>query len=83
MTKGTQRVKATDKPAGTLPKVLMVVTGKGPLKEKYMTEISRRQSGVGGGDKWQWIRCISLWLEAEDYPLLLGEMTSVRESGRN
>lgn len=22
--------------------------------------------------KWKWVRCVSLWLEAEDYPILLG-----------
>jgi len=22
--------------------------------------------------KWEWVRCINLWLEAEDYPILLG-----------
>jgi beta-1,4-mannosyltransferase len=53
-----------------LPKVLMVVTGKGPLKAKYMKEVEELQNGSGGG--WKWVRCISLWLEAEDYPVLLG-----------
>lgn len=58
---------------GRLPKVLMVVTGKGPLKEQYMTEVDRLQSGRGDvDDGWKWVRCISLWLEAEDYPVLLG-----------
>ena len=52
-----------------LPKVLMVVTGKGPLKERYMREVEALQDG------WQWVRCISLWLEAEDYPVLLGSFS--------
>ena len=56
-----------------LPKVLMVVTGKGPLKERYMREVETLQSGDGeNGDRGEWVRCISLWLEAEDYPVLLG-----------
>ncbi|KDQ54937.1 glycosyltransferase family 33 protein [Jaapia argillacea MUCL 33604] len=57
-----------------LPKVLMVVTGKGPLREKYMKEIQRLQIGRddSGDDGWKWVRCVSLWLEAEDYPVLLG-----------
>ncbi|EAU92942.2 beta-1,4-mannosyltransferase [Coprinopsis cinerea okayama7 len=50
----------------TLPKVLAIVTGKGPLKDRYMKEVSALQ------ESWQWVRCISLWLEAEDYPILLG-----------
>lgn len=49
-----------------LPKVIVIVTGKGPLKDKYMQEIDELQK------KWKWVRCVSLWLEAEDYPILLG-----------
>ncbi|KAH8101583.1 mannosyltransferase [Cristinia sonorae] len=54
---------------GKLPKVLMVVTGKGPEREMYMKQIEALQSGE---DKWTWVRCVSMWLEPEDYPLLLG-----------
>ncbi|KAG2345363.1 beta-1,4-mannosyltransferase [Suillus weaverae] len=42
--------------ARVLPRIWMVITGKGPLKDRYMAELG----------------CTSLWLEAEDYPLLLG-----------
>ena len=49
-----------------LPKLLVIVTGKGPLQEKYMEEAGKLQQS------WKWVRCISLWLEAEDYPILLG-----------
>lgn len=55
---------------GKLPRIWMVITGKGPLKAKYMSEIARLQ------ERWDYVRCTSLWLEAEDYPLLLGEDTS-------
>ena len=51
---------------GKLPKLLVIVTGKGPLKDMYMKEVGKLQKG------WKWVRCISLWLEAEDYPVLLG-----------
>ncbi|KAG6854079.1 hypothetical protein C0991_010826 [Blastosporella zonata] len=51
---------------GTLPKLLVIITGKGPLREKYMQEVAKLQ------EKWKWVRCVSLWLEAEDYPILLG-----------
>lgn len=57
---------------GALPKVLVVLTGKGPLKEKYMKEVGRLQEGDAEVEGWKWVRCISMWLEAEDYPLLLG-----------
>ncbi|OAX37279.1 beta-1,4-mannosyltransferase [Rhizopogon vinicolor AM-OR11-026] len=49
-----------------LPSIWMVITGKGPLKERYMTEVQLLQKN------WKYVRCSSLWLEAEDYPLLLG-----------
>jgi beta-1,4-mannosyltransferase len=51
---------------GRLPKLLVILTGKGPLKEKYMGEVGKLQKS------WKWVQCISLWLEAEDYPILLG-----------
>jgi len=56
----------------------MVVTGKGPLRDKYMREIDLLQSGKAdeseeeGGGGWRFVRCVSMWLEAEDYPHLLG-----------
>jgi beta-1,4-mannosyltransferase len=49
-----------------LPRLLVVVTGKGPLRDSYMREINKLQKN------WKWVRCVSLWLEAEDYPVLLG-----------
>lgn len=51
---------------GRLPKLLMVVTGKGPMKEDYMNEVNKLQEG------WEWVRCVTAWLEPEDYPLFLG-----------
>lgn len=51
---------------GKLPKLLVVLTGKGPLREKFMMEVEKLQ------EQWEWVRCISLWLEVEDYPMLLG-----------
>lgn len=50
----------------SLPKLLAIVTGKGPMKKQYMEEVGKMQ------ESWKWVRCISLWLEAEDYPVLLG-----------
>ncbi|KAG6837220.1 hypothetical protein H0H93_013088 [Arthromyces matolae] len=49
-----------------LPKLLVIITGKGPLRERYMNEVAKLQG------KWEWVRCVSLWLEADDYPILLG-----------
>lgn len=66
---------------GKLPKVLTIVTGKGPDQEKYMTQVQKLQ----GGDEsqkstWTHVRLISLWLEASDYPLLLGRILESHRS---
>ncbi|KIL70603.1 glycosyltransferase family 33 protein [Amanita muscaria Koide BX008] len=62
---GTSAVSEDLEP-GLLPKVLVIVTGKGPLKGYYMEKIDKLQNS------WSWVRCISLWLEVDDYPTLLG-----------
>ena len=61
--------------AGGLPRVLAVVTGKGPLRDEYMRRVERLQAGEGEDEDgpWRFVRCVSLWLEADDYPVLLGE----------
>ncbi|XP_025714872.1 chitobiosyldiphosphodolichol beta-mannosyltransferase [Callorhinus ursinus] len=48
----------------SLPSLVCVITGKGPLKEYYSGLISQK--------RFQHIRVCTPWLEAEDYPLLLG-----------
>ena len=60
--------RRADKPGNRLPKTLCVVTGKGPLREHYMRQVH----GLEKNENWQFVRCRSLWLEPEDYPLLLG-----------
>jgi beta-1,4-mannosyltransferase len=45
---------------GDRPKIFVVITGKGPEKEKYMEKI-RNMS-------WNYVLIITAWLEAEDYP---------------
>ncbi|KAG8969263.1 mannosyltransferase [Tulasnella sp. 425] len=64
------RKRATAKPGtkASLPKLLMVVTGKGPLRDSYMQKVLDMEHS----EKWEWVRCRSLWVEAADYPLLLG-----------
>jgi len=49
-----------------LPRILVMITGKGPLKDMYMDKIQRLQR------TWDFVRCISAWLDTADYPLLLG-----------
>ena len=60
---------------GKLPKVLMVVTGKGPDRDKYMKKVASLQQGEGGESAWEYVRCVSMWLEAADYPILLGTLS--------
>lgn len=47
-----------------LPRILCVITGKGPLKSFYEGEIAKKN--------FKKVTICTLWLEAEDYPLLLG-----------
>ncbi|XP_007937910.1 chitobiosyldiphosphodolichol beta-mannosyltransferase [Orycteropus afer afer] len=47
-----------------LPSLICVITGKGPLKEHYNGIISQK--------RFRHVRICTPWLEAEDYPLLLG-----------
>ncbi|XP_037363539.1 chitobiosyldiphosphodolichol beta-mannosyltransferase [Talpa occidentalis] len=47
-----------------LPSLVCVITGKGPLKEFYSRLISQKH--------FRHIQVCTPWLEAEDYPLLLG-----------
>lgn len=46
-----------------LPRILLFITGKGPLKQKYVEEVNR----------FSWNRCYIkfIWLKAEDYPKML------------
>nr|CCA25895.1 chitobiosyldiphosphodolichol betamannosyltransferase putative [Albugo laibachii Nc14] len=48
----------------SLPKLLVLVTGKGPEKAFYLEKIAQLRLGR--------IRIATLWMEAEAYPLLLG-----------
>lgn len=57
-----------------LPKVLCLITGKGPLQKSYMGQVKKLQVD----EKWEYVRCDSVWLEPEDYPLLLGESMTGR-----
>lgn len=45
------------------PQLVVVITGKGPLKEQYVREVLSR--------KWQHVAVVTPWLSAEDYPTLL------------
>ncbi|KZO99697.1 glycosyltransferase family 33 protein [Calocera viscosa TUFC12733] len=62
-----KRARAANDPSEAgLPKMLVIVTGKGPLREKFMEDIEEVQR------LWRWVRCVPMWLEAADYPILLG-----------
>ncbi|AMD18766.1 HBL136Wp [Eremothecium sinecaudum] len=47
----------------TLPRILVFITGKGPMKDKYVQEVLEYE--------WQLCRIEFLWLKADDYPKLL------------
>ncbi|XP_050665816.1 chitobiosyldiphosphodolichol beta-mannosyltransferase isoform X1 [Leptidea sinapis] len=46
-----------------LPKLLCVITGKGPMKEYYQKQIASRN--------WQHVKVVTPWLDACDYPTMV------------
>ena len=50
------------------PPLLVIITGKGPLKEYYLREIEDRN--------WQFVDVCTPWLDPDDYPLVVGETCS-------
>ncbi|GAA6043974.1 hypothetical protein JCM8097_003414 [Rhodosporidiobolus ruineniae] len=49
-----------------LPRVVVVITGKGAGKEAFEREVQELEKG------WEWVRVRTAWLAREDYPRLLG-----------
>jgi len=49
--------------SNTLPRLLVIITGKGPLKEYYLEKINDMQC--------KRVKIVTAWLAAEDYPKLL------------
>lgn len=47
----------------SLPKILCFVTGKGPMKERYVKDVEEHD--------WQHVYVKFVWLKSEDYPRLL------------
>lgn len=58
--------QATSKPQ--LPKILAIITGKGPLKEHYLSKVHT----LNQENKLQNVIIRTAWLTPEDYALLLG-----------
>lgn len=50
-----------------MPKVVVVITGKGAGKAAFEKEVERLEK------KWEYVRVRTAWLALEDYPRLLGE----------
>ncbi|GAA5915759.1 hypothetical protein JCM5296_002648 [Sporobolomyces johnsonii] len=51
---------------GRLPRVVVVITGKGEGKKAFEAEVERREKA------WEWVRVRTAWLALDDYPKLLG-----------
>lgn len=52
-------------------RVVVVITGKGPMKEQFMAEWKESQQ-PGSPTKLRYISLITVWLETGDYPLMVG-----------
>lgn len=59
-------VDASTSSSSSFPNILVVVTGKGPQKEYFLPLLHQFN------EQHQYIKIITLWLEASDYPKLLG-----------
>lgn len=46
-----------------LPKLICVITGKGPMKQHYIEELESK--------RWQHVTVVTPWLEAVDYPTMV------------
>lgn len=55
--------------ASSLPKILMVITGKGADKAAFESQVEKREK------VWERVRVRTAWLELEDYPKLLGNFS--------
>ncbi|CAD6887513.1 unnamed protein product [Tilletia caries] len=51
-----------------LPKLLIIVTGKGQLRSHYERLIAMAEQD----ERWKFVRIRTAWLEVEEYPILLG-----------
>ncbi|KAL8283743.1 hypothetical protein RQP46_005538 [Phenoliferia psychrophenolica] len=54
--------------AERLPKVLVVITGKGAMKADFEAQVREKEKAGG----WEHVRVRTAWLAIEDYPKLLG-----------
>lgn len=61
--------KAYNQSAQPMASLLVVITGKGPMKAAFEDELNRRSNQ----ERWQGVEVRFAWLESSDYPLLLGE----------
>ena len=59
-------MNASKSTPSSFPNILVVVTGKGPQKEYFLPLLHKFN------EQHQYIKIITLWLEASDYPKLLG-----------
>lgn len=55
-------------PKGGLPKLLVIITGKGGLRKPFEAQVAKSEATQWSGDII--VRCV--FLEARDYPVLLG-----------
>ncbi|KAK0567122.1 mannosyltransferase [Tilletia horrida] len=64
----THSNSASSPPIRRLPKLLIIVTGKGQLRAHYEQLIATAEKE----ERWKYVRIRTAWLEVEEYPVLLG-----------
>ena len=58
----------------SLPSLILLVTGKGPLRSWFEAAVARREP------RWRHVRARTAWLDRADYPRLLGARIRCCES---
>ncbi|KAM0790598.1 hypothetical protein ACM66B_004463 [Microbotryomycetes sp. NB124-2] len=58
--------RSSSEPKSTLPKVVVIVTGKGALKRQFEERVGELEK------EWKWVKVRTAWLAIQDYPKLLG-----------
>lgn len=53
-----------------LPKVLCVISGKGPMRAAFERDVESRRKA----EDWSYVGVWCCWVEVEDYPRLLGKL---------
>lgn len=62
------RTRSTTADNAQLPRLLVLISGKGPLRASFEREVAERETS----GRWTDVTARCVWLDVEDYPKFLG-----------